>query len=89
MKWVAVSVEYSLYPIYEDRRNRFKHHSLTQDFDDLLKETEAIRKRWQVLKDKKLTRLAEVEFFKRRQKFLRQNRTSNTLAKQSLGRLAT
>ncbi|MBA0793097.1 hypothetical protein Gohar_017529, partial [Gossypium harknessii] len=89
IKWVAASVEYSLYPIYEDQRNRFKNHSLTQDFDNLLKKTEAIRKRWQVLKDKKLTLLAEVEFFKRRQKFLMQNRTLNTLAEQSLRRLAT
>lgn len=37
MKGVAASVEYSPYPIYEDQRNRFKHHSLMQDFDDLLK----------------------------------------------------
>lgn len=37
MKGVAASVEYSPYPIYEDQRNRFKHHSLMQDFDDLFK----------------------------------------------------
>ncbi|KAB2019471.1 hypothetical protein ERO13_D08G273700v2 [Gossypium hirsutum] len=83
MKGVAASVEYSPYPIYEDQRNRFKHHSLMQDFDDLFKETEAMRKRLQVLKDKKLTLLAEVRFLKRRHKFLMQNRTSNTPAEQS------
>ncbi|MBA0575160.1 hypothetical protein Golob_027749 [Gossypium lobatum] len=83
MKGVAASVEYSPYPIYEDQRNRFKHHSLMQDFDDLFKETEAMRKRLQVLKDKKLTLLAEVRFLKRRHKFLMQNRTLNTPAEQS------
>ncbi|KAA3468207.1 U11/U12 small nuclear ribonucleoprotein 25 kDa [Gossypium australe] len=83
MKGVAASVEYSPYPIYEDQRNRFKHHSLMQDFDDLFKETEAMRKRVQVLKDKKLTLLVEVRFLKGRHKFLMQNRTSNTPAEQS------
>ncbi|KAB2097489.1 hypothetical protein ES319_A01G173800v1 [Gossypium barbadense] len=73
MKWVTASVEYSPYPIYEDQRNRFNLHSLMQDFEELLKETEALRKRLQVLKDKRLTLLAEVQFLKRRHKFLMQN----------------
>ncbi|PPD78095.1 hypothetical protein GOBAR_DD24981 [Gossypium barbadense] len=73
MKGVAASVEYSPYPIYEDQRNRFKHHSLMQDFDDLFKCSYfEFRSSFSFLR-----------FLKRRHKFLMQNRTSNTPAEQS------
>ncbi|GMI88491.1 INO80-BINDING PROTEIN 2B [Hibiscus trionum] len=80
MKGVAASVEYSRYAMYEDQRARFKHQSLMQDFQDLHKETEAMRKKLQMLKERKSTLLAEVRFLKRRHKFLMQNRSSNAPA---------
>ncbi|MBA0753824.1 hypothetical protein Gogos_019906 [Gossypium gossypioides] len=80
MKGVAASMGYSPYPMYEDQRTRFKHQSLMQDFEDLHKETEAMRMKLQMMKEQKLTLLAEVRFLKRRHKFLMQNRSSNTLA---------
>ncbi|XVE53638.1 hypothetical protein DITRI_Ditri03aG0019000 [Diplodiscus trichospermus] len=80
MKGVAASIEYSPYSMYEDQRTRFKHQSLMQDFEDLLKETETMRTKLQMLKEKKLTLLAEVRFLKRRYKFLKQNQSSNTMA---------
>ncbi|XWS17793.1 hypothetical protein CRYUN_Cryun33cG0098200 [Craigia yunnanensis] len=80
LKGVTASMEYSPYAMYEDQRTRFKHQSLMQDFEDLHKETEAMRKKLQMMKEQKLTLLAEVRFLKRRHKFLMQNQSSNTLA---------
>ncbi|XP_039018069.1 uncharacterized protein LOC120149307 [Hibiscus syriacus] len=77
---VAGSLEYSPYAMYEDQRTRFKHQSLMQDFQDLHKETEAMRKKLQMLKERKSTLLAEVRFLKKRHKFLMQTRSSNALA---------
>ncbi|KAE8677815.1 Detected protein of unknown function [Hibiscus syriacus] len=82
MKGVAASVEYSRHAMYEDQTARFKHQSLLQDFQDLHKETVAMRKRLQMLKERKSTLLAEVRFLKRRRKFLMQNQSSNTRAEQ-------
>ncbi|OMO61716.1 hypothetical protein CCACVL1_23303 [Corchorus capsularis] len=80
MKGVAAAMEYSPYAMYEDQRTRFKHQSLMQDFEDLHKETEAMRNKLHMLKEQKLTLLAEVRFLKRRHKFLTQNQSSNTPA---------
>ncbi|KAL4318527.1 hypothetical protein GQ457_18G013670 [Hibiscus cannabinus] len=80
MKVGAASMEYSPYAMYENQRTRFKHQSLMQDFQDLHKETEAMRKKLQMLKERKSTLLAEVRFLKRRHKFLMQNGSSNTPA---------
>ncbi|GMI89294.1 INO80-BINDING PROTEIN 2B [Hibiscus trionum] len=79
MKGVVAAMEYSPYGVYEDQRARFRHQSLMQDFEDLHKETEAMRKRLQMMKERKLTLLAEVRFLKRRHKFLMQNRSLNTV----------
>ncbi|XVE71150.1 hypothetical protein DITRI_Ditri10aG0127400 [Diplodiscus trichospermus] len=84
MKGVAAAVnvmEYSPSAAYEDQRTRFKHQSLMQDFEDLHKETEAMRKKLQMMKERKLTLLAEVRFLKRRHKFLMQNQSSNGASK--------
>ncbi|CAN1165360.1 hypothetical protein LINPERPRIM_LOCUS33705 [Linum perenne] len=51
---------------YEDPRIRFKHESLMQDYDELLKESEDKRKRFEVMKQKKMTLMAEVSFLRRR-----------------------
>ncbi|XWS26238.1 hypothetical protein CRYUN_Cryun26dG0014400 [Craigia yunnanensis] len=80
MKGVAASLEYFPYAMYADQRTRFKHQSLMQDFEDLHKETEAMRKKLQMMKEQKLTLLAEVRFLKSRHKFLMQNQSSNTKA---------
>ncbi|XP_039018324.1 uncharacterized protein LOC120149666 [Hibiscus syriacus] len=82
MNVVAASVGYSPYAMYEDQRTRFKHQSLMQDFQDLHKETDAMRKKLQMLKERKSTLLAEVRFLRRRHKFLMQNRSSYTPAEQ-------
>ncbi|KAK6236944.1 hypothetical protein QQP08_027374 [Theobroma cacao] len=87
LKGVAAAVaamEYSPYATYEDQRTRFKHQSLMQDFEDLHKETEAMRKKLQMMKEQKLTLLAEVRFLKRRHKFLMQNQSSNTPAPKNI-----
>ncbi|XP_022754507.1 uncharacterized protein LOC111302887 [Durio zibethinus] len=88
MKGVAAAaatvMEYSPYAVYEDQRTRFKHQSLMQDFEDLHKETEAMRKKLQKMKEQRLTLLAEVQFLKRRHKFLLQNQSSNTPAEGNL-----
>ncbi|KAK8654878.1 hypothetical protein V6N13_107474 [Hibiscus sabdariffa] len=80
MKGVVAAMEYSPYGVYEDQRMRFRHQSLMQDFEDLHKETEAVRKRLQMAKERKLTLLAEVRFLRRRHAFLMQNRSSNTVS---------
>ncbi|XWS70413.1 hypothetical protein CRYUN_Cryun03dG0046000 [Craigia yunnanensis] len=79
----ATVMEYSRYAVYEDQRTRFKHQSLMQDFEDLLKETEAMRKKLKMMKEQKLTLVAEVGFLKRRHKFLMQNQSSNTPAERN------
>ncbi|KAE8718893.1 hypothetical protein F3Y22_tig00109987pilonHSYRG00171 [Hibiscus syriacus] len=78
MKGVGVAMENSPYGAYEDQR-RFKHQSLMQDFEDLHRETEAMRKKLMMMKERKLTLLAEVRFLRRRHKFLMQNRSSNAV----------
>ncbi|XVF35575.1 hypothetical protein REPUB_Repub18cG0157700 [Reevesia pubescens] len=87
MKGVAAApaavMEYSPYAMYENQRTKFKHQSLMQDFEDLHKETQAMRKKLQMMKEQKLTLLAEVRFLKRRHKFLMQNQSSNTPAERN------
>ncbi|KAE8700435.1 Detected protein of unknown function [Hibiscus syriacus] len=58
----APVMEYSPYDLYED----------------LHKETESMRKNLQTKKERRSTLLAEVEFLRRRRKFLMQNQSSNT-----------
>ncbi|KAK8513572.1 hypothetical protein V6N13_002305 [Hibiscus sabdariffa] len=82
MKGLAVAapaVEYSPYGMYEGQRARFRYQSHMEDFEDLHKETESMRKKLQMMKEQRSTLLAEVKFLKRRQKFLMQNQSSNTL----------
>ncbi|CAN0912228.1 hypothetical protein LINGRAPRIM_LOCUS788 [Linum grandiflorum] len=62
---------------YEDPRIRFKHESLMQDYDQLFKETEDKRKRLEVMKQKKLTLMAEVSFLRRRFKQLTEIQVQN------------
>ncbi|CAN1328579.1 hypothetical protein LINPERPRIM_LOCUS34454 [Linum perenne] len=59
--------------VYDDPRIRFKRESLIQDYDDLLKETEATRKRMEVMKQRKMTLMAEVRFLRRKFNHLTEN----------------
>ncbi|PON41924.1 ribosomal RNA small subunit methyltransferase G [Parasponia andersonii] len=63
-------MEASPYPVYEDARTRFKHQSLIQDYQELEKETGAMKNRMQIMQQKKLTLLAEVRFLRRRYRYL-------------------
>ncbi|CAI0394597.1 unnamed protein product [Linum tenue] len=69
---------------YDDPRIRFKHESLMQDYEELLKETEAKRKRLEMMKQRKMTLMAEVRFLRRRFKYLTENQTQNLKPEQKL-----
>ncbi|KAJ6958202.1 hypothetical protein NC653_039988 [Populus alba x Populus x berolinensis] len=60
--------------MYEDPRIVFKHQSLMQDYEELYKETEAKKRKLQMMRQKKLTLMAEVRFLRRRYKYLTQNK---------------
>ncbi|XP_065017214.1 uncharacterized protein LOC135679196 [Musa acuminata AAA Group] len=57
----------------DDARQRFKHQSLLQDYMELLKETEAKKKKLQETRLKKLQLLAEVRFLRRKYKTFSEN----------------
>ncbi|KAL6331505.1 hypothetical protein AAG906_011445 [Vitis piasezkii] len=71
-------MESSPYAVYEDAKSRFKHQSLLQDFHELQKETEAMKKKLQSVNQNKLTLLAEVRFLRRRYKYLLKNMAPKT-----------
>ncbi|XXG58643.1 hypothetical protein AAC387_Pa04g0905 [Persea americana] len=66
------------YVFDEEAKNRFKHQSLMQDFSELEKETEEMKKKLQKAKRKKLRLLAEVRFLRRRYKYLLKNPSQKT-----------
>lgn len=66
------------YPVTEEARARFRHQSLLQDYEDLLKETEAKRKKLQKANEKKLKLLAEVKFLRRKYRCLSSNPSGKT-----------
>ncbi|KAJ0266837.1 hypothetical protein HA466_0007650 [Hirschfeldia incana] len=57
----------------EDPKVRLRHHSLMQDYQELHMDTEAIRKKLQIMRERKATLVAEVRFLRRRYKHLRQD----------------
>ncbi|XP_039024143.1 uncharacterized protein LOC120156946 [Hibiscus syriacus] len=71
-------MEYSPYDLYEGQRVPFRYQSHMEDFEDLHKETESLRKKLQMTEERRSTLLAEVKFLKLRHKFLMQNQSSNT-----------
>ncbi|OVA01339.1 hypothetical protein BVC80_1797g22 [Macleaya cordata] len=77
-KMKGVSIDSSPYAFDEETRTRFKHQSLMQDFHELQKETEAMKKKLHKEKQKKFTLLAEVRFLRRRYKFLMKNQSPKT-----------
>ncbi|XP_010929166.1 uncharacterized protein [Elaeis guineensis] len=54
----------------EEARARFKYQGLLQDYEELIKETEAKNKKFQQTKQKKLKLLAEVKFLRSKYKTL-------------------
>ncbi|XP_010927958.1 uncharacterized protein [Elaeis guineensis] len=62
----------------EEARAWFRHESLLQDYEELLKETEAKRKQLQKVNQKKLKLLAEVKFLRKRYKCLSKNPLQKT-----------
>ncbi|KAK3189739.1 hypothetical protein Dsin_029300 [Dipteronia sinensis] len=71
------------YPVYEDSRTRFRHRTLLQDYDELYKDTEARKRKLQMMKQKKMTLLDEVRFLRRRQRYLIANQSSRTASEQN------
>lgn len=57
-----------------DLGSRFKHQTLIQDYHELHQVTEATRGKLEIIKQKKLTLLAEVRFLRRRYKYLLENK---------------
>ncbi|KAK4760673.1 hypothetical protein SAY87_005566 [Trapa incisa] len=55
---------------FEDPRSRFRFQSLLQDHQDLVQETDAIKKRMQTMEQRKLALLAEVRFLRWRFEYL-------------------
>ncbi|XP_031481111.1 uncharacterized protein LOC116251152 isoform X1 [Nymphaea colorata] len=56
----------------------FKHQSLKQDFDDLFRQTQALRAKLHEAKEKRLRLVAEVRFLWRKHKLLSSNSSQTT-----------
>ncbi|KAI5414745.1 uncharacterized protein LOC127138445 [Lathyrus oleraceus] len=69
MKAVAVSINPSS-DVFMDQRSIMRHRSLLQDYEDLHKETEAMRMKLEAVKQKKLILSAEVRFLRHRYTYL-------------------
>ncbi|KAJ7979596.1 Ribosomal RNA small subunit methyltransferase G [Quillaja saponaria] len=82
----VVSVESPSYAVYEDPRTRFRHMSLLQDYEELEKETEAMKSKLQNLKLRKSTLSAEVRFLRRRYKYLKENQYPKPQLKQDIAK---
>ncbi|KAI4377288.1 hypothetical protein MLD38_014946 [Melastoma candidum] len=67
------------FPVPQDPRIRFRHQGLLQDYRDLLKETDSMRKKIVILKQRKLTLLTEVQFLRRRHRYFVDNKISKPL----------
>ncbi|KAF5749503.1 hypothetical protein HS088_TW04G01472 [Tripterygium wilfordii] len=84
MKGVALAprnTSPSPYGVYEDPIS-FKHQSLLQDYEELYKETEVRKNNLEMMKQKRLTLLAEVRFLRQRYKLLMQNQTQKSILEQ-------
>ncbi|KAI4381063.1 hypothetical protein MLD38_007179 [Melastoma candidum] len=66
----------NLSPVPEDPVIRFRHQALLQDYRDLQKETDAMKRKMEILMERKLTLLAEVQFLRRRYRYFMDNQIS-------------
>ncbi|KAE9602359.1 hypothetical protein Lalb_Chr12g0198751 [Lupinus albus] len=80
---VAVSMEPS-YDGYQGQRVRLRHQSLLQDYEDLHKETEAMRRKLQAMKQKRLVLSDEVRFLRQRYMSLLENPSPKCQTKQEV-----
>ncbi|XP_022988590.1 uncharacterized protein LOC111485789 [Cucurbita maxima] len=64
------------YPVYEDPKARFKHQGLLHDYQVLEKETGTVKNKLQMMKQKKMTLIAEVRFLRKRYEYLMNNQLS-------------
>ncbi|KAM4125669.1 hypothetical protein ACB094_01G327500 [Castanea mollissima] len=78
----VVPKESSPYVVGEDPRTRLRHQSLLLDFEELQKETEAMKYKLQMMKQKKLTLSTEVRFLRKRYKYLITNQSPKPQPKQ-------
>lgn len=72
-KLKGVSSGSNPYSAYEDARTKMRHQSLMQDYQELREETDAMKNKLQLMKQKKLTLLAEVRFLRQRYNYLMNN----------------
>ncbi|XP_023531576.1 uncharacterized protein LOC111793773 [Cucurbita pepo subsp. pepo] len=63
--------------VFDDSKIRFKHQTLLQDYHELEKETETAKRKLQMMKQKKMTLIAEVRFLRKRYEYLMKNQLPN------------
>ncbi|XP_050386123.1 uncharacterized protein LOC126802500 [Argentina anserina] len=80
----VVAAEPSSYALYQDSRARFKHQSLMQDFEELQKDAETMKNRFEMMKQKRSILTAEVRFLRRRYKYMIGKQSMNPKPKQDL-----
>ncbi|CAK9183331.1 unnamed protein product [Ilex paraguariensis] len=71
------ALDSSSYGPYEGAKTRFKHQALMQDYQELQKESDAMRNKLETMKLRKLALLAEVRFLRQRYKHLLKNKSPN------------
>ncbi|XP_023516535.1 uncharacterized protein LOC111780386 [Cucurbita pepo subsp. pepo] len=76
MKKMKGAAALSQYPVYEDPKARFKHQGLLHDYQVLEKETGTVKRKLQMMKQKKMTLIAEVRFLRKRYEYLMNNQLS-------------
>ncbi|KAK4415184.1 hypothetical protein Salat_2625600 [Sesamum alatum] len=70
--------------VCEDAKARLKHQTLVQDYEELQKETDAMRSKLEAAKQRKLILAAEVRFLRRRYKYLVKTKNTNSSQEQNL-----
>lgn len=81
-KMKMVALESSHHVVFEDNKARLKHQTLFQDYQELHKETNAVRDKLEDAKLRKQRLLAEVHFLRRRRKYLLQMKSSSHVEQQ-------
>ncbi|KAL0340258.1 UNVERIFIED_CONTAM: hypothetical protein Sradi_4542600 [Sesamum radiatum] len=70
--------------VYEDAKARLKHQTLVQDYEELQKETDAMKSKLEAAKQRQLILDAEVRFLRRRYKYLVKTTNTNSSQEQNL-----
>ncbi|XP_028794003.1 uncharacterized protein LOC114749636 [Neltuma alba] len=77
----------SPYAVCEDKRSKYRHQCLLQDYEELERETEVMRRKLQILKQKKLMLSTEVRFCRQRCRYLMRNPSSKLQPRQDVSPL--